>query len=89
MNNISPSNSSRRSSLKKIAGTAALTVLGSVLSERILAAEKAMPPSLRGKINHSVCRWCYNDIPLEELCKAAKEMGISSVELVGPTNGPC
>lgn len=33
-------------------------------------------------INHSVCRWCYDDIPLEELCVSAKGMGIRSIELV-------
>ena len=33
-------------------------------------------------INHSVCRWCYDDIPLEEFCTAAKEIGIGSIELL-------
>jgi hydroxypyruvate isomerase len=33
-------------------------------------------------INHSVCRWCYEDIPLEDFCAAAKGMGIGSVELL-------
>ncbi|MCI4668227.1 MAG: TIM barrel protein [Bacteroidia bacterium] len=32
-------------------------------------------------INHSVCRWCYEDIPLEAFCEAAQDMGISSIEL--------
>ena len=39
-------------------------------------------------IRHSVCRWCYQDIPLEDLCIASKEMGISSVELVMPDDMP-
>ena len=38
---------------------------------------------LEGNINHSVCQWCYNSIPLEDLAKAAKGMGLSSVELLG------
>lgn len=58
------------------------------MSTRIFAAEHALPPSLRGTVKHSVCRWCYNDIPLEDLCKAAKEIGIASVELVGPEEWP-
>jgi hydroxypyruvate isomerase len=33
-------------------------------------------------INHSVCRWCYEDIPLDDFCTAAKGMGIQSVELL-------
>ncbi len=40
--------------------------------------------SMKGNINHSVCRWCYSDIPLEELVIAAKDMGLKSVELLNP-----
>lgn len=36
------------------------------------------------RINHSVCRWCYEHISLETLCVAASEMGIQSIELVMP-----
>lgn len=79
---------SRRTSLKKIGGTVALGLFGSSFSNRIYAAENALPEALKGKINHSVCRWCYNDIPLEDLCKAAKGMGITSIELVGPEEWP-
>ena len=42
----------------------------------------------KGRINHSVCRWCYNKIPLEDLCQAGKEMGLQSVELQGPDEWP-
>ncbi|WP_369411752.1 hydroxypyruvate isomerase family protein [Chryseolinea lacunae] len=38
--------------------------------------------TLKGNIHHSVCQWCYGDIPLEELVLAAKAMGITSVELL-------
>lgn len=40
------------------------------------------------RIRHSVCRWCYDDIPLEDLCTAAREMGIESVELLMPDELP-
>jgi hydroxypyruvate isomerase len=39
---------------------------------------------MKGRIRHSVCRWCYGGMSLEDLCRHAKEMGISSVELLGP-----
>lgn len=39
---------------------------------------------LKGNINHSVCRWCYPDLTLAELCKAAKDLGIQSIDLIGP-----
>lgn len=71
---------SRRSALTKIAGTSAVAVAAAHLSHRIGAADATT--KLKGRINHSVCRWCYNKIPLEELCQAAKEMGLQSVELL-------
>jgi hydroxypyruvate isomerase len=39
---------------------------------------------LKGKVNHSACRWCYNKIPLEELVDKAKDMGLKSIELLNP-----
>lgn len=43
---------------------------------------------LKGNINHSVCGWCYDGISLDELCKAAKQIGITGIDLVGPTDWP-
>lgn len=88
MKNINSENSSRRSALKKIAGTTAMAVVGSSLSHRLSAAEASLNTELKGKINHSVCRWCYNSIPFEDLCKSAKDIGISSIELTGPDEWP-
>jgi hydroxypyruvate isomerase len=81
-------NPSRRMALKKIAGGAAAAVAGVSLAQRVAAAEATMEQGLKGKVNHSVCRWCYNDIPLEDLCKAAKNIGLASVELTGPDEWP-
>lgn len=52
------------------------------------ANQKTIKMDLKGKINHSVCRWCYKDIPLEELCKVSLKIGIKSVELQGPDECP-
>jgi len=43
----------------------------------------AAAPMPKGRINHSVCRWCYNGMPLEDLCRNAAAMGVASVELLG------
>lgn len=40
------------------------------------------------RIRHSVCRWCYSSTSLETLCLAARDIGISSVELVMPGDMP-
>jgi len=37
------------------------------------------------KINHSVCRWCYQDIPLERFAKACVKIGISAIDLLKPS----
>jgi hydroxypyruvate isomerase len=80
--------SSRRNVLKTIAGTAAVFTSVPTLAQRMESNEQAMGPALKGRINHSVCRWCYDKIPFEELCKSAKAMGIQSVELTGPDEWP-
>jgi hydroxypyruvate isomerase len=43
---------------------------------------------LKGNVNHAVCRWCYDDLSLDELCIAAKEIGITAIDLVGPKDWP-
>lgn len=74
-------NISRRSALRKIGGGAAAMAVAANLSHQLTAAEQSAP-QLKGRINHSVCKWCYGKIPLEEFCAAAKEMGLQSVELL-------
>jgi hydroxypyruvate isomerase len=81
-------NPSRRSALKKIAGSAAVALAGVSLSHRLSATEAVLDEQLKGKINHSVCRWCYSSIPLEDLCKAANNIGLASIELTGPEEWP-
>jgi hydroxypyruvate isomerase len=84
---MSTDTSSRRNAIKKMAGGAA-ALAGTALAYRVNAAEALLEKTVKGKVNHSVCRWCYNDIPLEDLCKAAKNIGIASIELVGPEEWP-
>jgi hydroxypyruvate isomerase len=81
-------NTTRRSAMKKMVSGAAVAFAGASLAHRVEAAEAALDKNVKGKINHSVCRWCYQDIPLEDLCKAANKIGIASIELVGPDEWP-
>ena len=39
---------------------------------------------LKGNINHSVCRWTYSFLSLDELCTVAKKIGIKAIDLIGP-----
>ena len=74
---------SRRLALQSV-GLASATLLTSSLSNRIEAADNQIGTALKGRINHSACRWCYGSIPFEDLCKSAKEIGMKSLELTGP-----
>ena len=75
-------NISRRSALRKISGGTAAIAAAAALPKHMIAAESTSPTKLKGNIRHSVCKWCYGNIPLEEFCVAAKQMGIESVELL-------
>ncbi len=81
-------NSSRRGAIKKMAAAGVIALTGDSLLNRISAADVAVGNDMKGRVNHSVCRWCYNKIPLDDLCKAAKNIGLSSIELVGPDEWP-
>ena len=80
---------SRRDALKAMAGTAALAALPLARSEEakpLPAATAAAGPG--GSLRHSVCRWCYKDIPLDDLAREAKRIGLESVELLEPPEWP-
>jgi len=72
----------RRTALARMTTATATVAATAALSERLRAADDAAGAALKGRINHSVCKWCYDKVPLEDLCKAGKEMGLHSVELL-------
>ncbi|HLO81927.1 MAG TPA: TIM barrel protein [Chitinophagaceae bacterium] len=79
-------NQSRRRAIKNL-------MMSSVAVGALSSFESKDSPSktrseLKGNINHSVCRWCYDSIPLEEFCAGAKEIGIKAIDLVGPKDWP-
>jgi hydroxypyruvate isomerase len=82
----------RRSALKKLGAGASLLALNPLHFTPSGQKQNTESPLLnyqsKGNINHSVCRWCYAKVPLETLAEAAKNMGITSIELVGPADWP-
>jgi len=78
----------RRNALKSLG--CAVTTFGILtpLVKKVDAAEVVGKAKLKGNIRHSVCRWCYGKLSLDELCKACVEIGIESVELLGPSDWP-
>lgn len=75
---------SRRSALGKIAGASAVAVTAASLPRHLAANEASTPMKLKGRVNHSVCKWCYGGISLDDLCKAGKEMGLVAIDLLNP-----
>ena len=71
--------------MKQLVGSAALLSASTSLTQ---ASNSPAAVPLKGNINHSVCKWCFNDIPLDDFCVQAKKMGISSIELLGPDAWP-
>ncbi len=80
--------SNRREALKKIATGAAAVSAGAFLSSYTNEENDNGPLKLKGNINHSVCKWTYNFLPLEELCATVKKIGFSSIDLLTPKEWP-
>lgn len=74
---------SRRNAIKKIGAIIGTGTMAGWLGD-LRKAESILDEGLKGKVKHSVCKWCYDEIPLDEFCGAVKEIGLQSVELVGP-----
>ena len=73
---------SRRNALLAMTGAAALSTTSLATT---LRGDDPQPP-LKGNINHSVSRWCYGRIPMEQFCQACRDMGIKSIELLKPSD---
>jgi hydroxypyruvate isomerase len=67
--------------------SAAITAVAASLATRLTAADAATTAA-GCRINHSVCKWCYGSISLEDLCIAGKEIGLKSIELLMPGDFP-
>ncbi|MHA8065221.1 hydroxypyruvate isomerase family protein [Aquirufa sp. ROCK2-A2] len=78
------SNFSRRDILKNSLGLASVGMLNTNMEKRFQESDRQVGADLKGKVNHSACRWCYDKIPFEELVVNAKKIGLQSIELTGP-----
>ena len=80
-------NTSRRNVIKNIAlGTSAVIAAPAISFAKNFDKEKKY--TLKGNINHSVSRWTFDYLSLDELCKAVKEIGFNAIDLVGPKDWP-
>jgi hydroxypyruvate isomerase len=73
----------RRLAIKSlVAGSATLAFTHTLNAEQVEWLNDS--PELKGNINHSVCRWTYGHLTLEELCITVKKLGFAAIDLVGP-----
>ncbi len=79
---MKPKKFTRRTAIGKLAKGATLVAATASVLPEVRAQETAS--RLKGRVNHSVCRWCYAKTPLDDLCKAAKEMGMGAIDLLNP-----
>jgi hydroxypyruvate isomerase len=76
---------SRRALFQSTLSTA-VTAAAVSLEQRLAAADNAS--GLKGRIHHSVCKWCYPKISLEDLCSNGKNFGLSSIDLLNSDDFP-
>lgn len=77
--------SKRMNRRQALAATGLLT--GSTLLPVSAWNREALQPAAT-PFRHSVCRWCFSDVPLEILIREVKECGIDSIELLKPDEWP-
>jgi hydroxypyruvate isomerase len=78
--------SSRREWLKQAGALTGAVAAGVSLPD---SSAGAMEPELRaGKIRQSASRWCYQRIPLPELCRNAKRIGLVGIDLLQRADWP-
>ncbi|MDR9457747.1 MAG: TIM barrel protein [Salegentibacter sp.] len=78
---------SRRDALKTLViGSGALSIGGVVSSfAAINFIDKHQADKNSRNINHSVCRWCFADIPLDKFAQQCAALGISAIDLLKPS----
>lgn len=77
-----------RGAVASALGLSSLSALGANLtsSPNAHASGVATGPAaaLKGNIQHSVARWTFNFLSVEELCLVVKRLGFTAIDLIGP-----
>jgi hydroxypyruvate isomerase len=65
--------------------TASALIAGSVAIRPLRAnAFTVRENALKGNVKHSVCRWTFDHLSLDDLCKLVQQIGFNAIDLVGP-----
>jgi hydroxypyruvate isomerase len=66
--------------MRRVASGAAVASLAT--SPLLCEAEELQGVPRKGRIRQSVSRWCYEKMPLEELCEKGAAMGLKAIDLL-------
>jgi len=66
----------RRDALKSGLAATALASLPAI------AGAEGVAPQRKNRIHQSACRWCYKDIPLDQLCAYGAKIGLKGIDLL-------
>ncbi|MBT8204196.1 MAG: TIM barrel protein [Eudoraea sp.] len=75
---------------RKFIGTSTAATMGLLTLQNATAGDTIIPQNKirKGNINHSVCYWCYNSIPLDTFLQNLNTLGLKAIDLVGPEDWP-
>ena len=75
-------------SRRDFVGAGASAAAGAALGSRAPLVTEEAPPVSRatraGRLRQSASRWCYQAIPLPDLCRAGTAMGLAAIDLLQP-----
>src|SRR5262249_23662516 len=74
---------SRRQMMLATAGAIAATAI-STKGHPAMDTATLEPAATRGRINHSVCMWCYRDMTVEQMAPVAAKLGLKGIDLLTP-----
>lgn len=69
---------------RDLLATSAAALAGASLAADRAAAEET--PAAKGRVKQTVCKWCYNKTPLEDLAKWCQELGLVGMDLIAPSD---
>jgi hydroxypyruvate isomerase len=78
----------RRDALRSAAALVVAGVTHPMSAPAAATAQSAGRVVTRGRLRQSVSRWCYQKMPLPDLCKAVAAMGVPAIDLLEPADWP-
>ena len=68
--------------------TVAFAAAGTILSSASETLASQAPKTAKGRLQQSVCRWCYSKVGLDELCSAATRLDLVGIDLMTVADFP-